>query len=232
MLKDTDENSIFESNMKPSLFKHWSSAYKESGGHTFHASKERMLFSRFNSYRDVLNCDKKPFYLKGQREDSSTMNAYIMHSLNHIFKTRDFVTKNDSKLSKNQESIEEDLLHNNEMFLDQGFARSKVLILLPLRSIAYRVVRRLIQLVPSSHKVNVEHMARFMEDFGGGADENEDPDKVIVIELSHCVSIGAIIRLFDEIRLASILLLSRRVSIYPNFLDKYILAQVFWIFGF
>ncbi|KAI4329761.1 hypothetical protein MLD38_028109 [Melastoma candidum] len=178
-LKIPDENSIFESNMKPSLFNHWLSTYKESGGHTFHASKERMLFSIFNSYRDVLNCDKKPFYLKGQREDSSTMNAYIMHSLNHIFKTRDLVTKNDSKLSKNQESIEVDLLHNNEMFLDQGFARSKVLILLPLRSIAYRVVRRLIQLVPSSHKVNVEHMARFMVDFGGGANENEDPDKVL-----------------------------------------------------
>ncbi|KAI4372628.1 hypothetical protein MLD38_010834 [Melastoma candidum] len=177
-LKIPDKNWIFESNLKPALFKHWLSTYKESGGHTFHASKERMLFSIFNSYRDVLNCNKKPFYLKGQREDSSTMNAYIMHSLNHIFKTRDLVTKNNSKLSKNQESTKEDLLHNNEMFLDQGFTRAKVLILLPLRSVAYRVVRRLIQLVPPSHKVNVEHMARFMEDFGGGADENEDPDKM------------------------------------------------------
>jgi hypothetical protein len=34
-----------------------------------------------NSYRDILHCDKKPFYLKGLEEDSSIMDAYIMHSV-------------------------------------------------------------------------------------------------------------------------------------------------------
>ncbi|PKI54827.1 hypothetical protein CRG98_024778 [Punica granatum] len=50
-----------------------------------------------------------------------------------------------------------------------------VLILLPLRSIALRVVKRLIQLTPSNRKVNVEHMDRFTDDFGGGeAEDNDD----------------------------------------------------------
>jgi hypothetical protein len=34
-----------------------------------------------NSYRDILHCEKKPFYLKGLEEDSSIMDAYIMHSV-------------------------------------------------------------------------------------------------------------------------------------------------------
>ena len=34
-----------------------------------------------NSYRDILYCNKKPFYLKGQEEDSCIMDAYIMHTV-------------------------------------------------------------------------------------------------------------------------------------------------------
>lgn len=34
-----------------------------------------------NGYRDILHCNKKPFYLKGLEEDSSIMEAYIMHSV-------------------------------------------------------------------------------------------------------------------------------------------------------
>lgn len=33
------------------------------------------------NYRDVLHCNKKPFYHKGRKEDSSIMDAYIMHSV-------------------------------------------------------------------------------------------------------------------------------------------------------
>lgn len=40
-----------------------------------------VLCSLGNSYRDILHCDKKPFYLKGQEEDSSILDAYIMHSV-------------------------------------------------------------------------------------------------------------------------------------------------------
>lgn len=112
-----------------------------------------------DSYRDILHCNKKPFYLKGLEEDSSIMDAYIMHSvstcfcllflqllfhvlivnycsfiivilervvqLNHIFRTRDLVTKNDAKVSKNKENSKEEILIGGG-FLDQGFTRPKV----------------------------------------------------------------------------------------------------------
>uniref|UniRef100_A0A5B7BL58 Putative U3 small nucleolar RNA-associated protein 25 n=1 Tax=Davidia involucrata TaxID=16924 RepID=A0A5B7BL58_DAVIN len=170
-IKDVDMNSGY--GLKLKLYKHWLDIYEASGGKDFHSSKQRLFFSLCNSYWDILHQNKKPFYLKGLAEDSSIMDAYIMHSLNHIFRTRDLVTKNDAKVAKHQESAKEEIL-NDDGFLDHGFTRPKVLFLLPLASIALRVVKRLIQLTPSTHKVNVEHIDRFSDEFGTGvAEDNE-----------------------------------------------------------
>ncbi|XP_077245299.1 U3 small nucleolar RNA-associated protein [Tasmannia lanceolata] len=169
-LKEVGSDSAY--GLKMRLYKHWLDVYNASGCRDFHSSKQRLFFSTCNSYRDVMHCNKKPFYLKGKEEDSSIMDAYIMHSLNHVFRTRDLVKKNDSKLAKHQENNKETL--SVEGFLDHGFTRPKVLILLPLRSIALRVVKRLIQLTPSSHRINVEHFDRFLNEFGIGEAKDDD----------------------------------------------------------
>ncbi|KAK6923659.1 U3 small nucleolar RNA-associated protein 25 [Dillenia turbinata] len=44
--------------------------------------------------------------------------------MNHIFKTRDLVMKNDAKMAKHQETAKEQDLAG-ESFLDQGFTRPK-----------------------------------------------------------------------------------------------------------
>ncbi|CAJ1975879.1 unnamed protein product [Sphenostylis stenocarpa] len=147
IMEDLDINSCH--GLKAKLSEHWMDVYKTSGGKDISSS-----------YRDILYCNKRPFYLKGL-EDASIMDAYIMHSLNHVFRTRDTVKKNDAKLTKLKENTDSD------KFRDQGFTRPKVLILLPLASIVYRVVKRLIHLTPSAFKVNVEHMDRFSTKFGG-----------------------------------------------------------------
>ncbi|XWS73281.1 hypothetical protein CRYUN_Cryun02cG0114500 [Craigia yunnanensis] len=170
-LKDDDLNSNYD--LKQKLYKHWLDVYKTSGCNDFYSSRQRWFFSLCNSYRDILHCEKKPFYHKGLEEDSNIMDAYLMHSLNHIFRTRDLVRKNDAKISKHQESTKEDILPGDG-FLDQGFTRPKVLILLPLRSVALRVIERLIQLTPATSKVNVEHIDRFYQDFGSEEVEGDD----------------------------------------------------------
>ncbi|KAL0344934.1 UNVERIFIED_CONTAM: U3 small nucleolar RNA-associated protein 25, partial [Sesamum radiatum] len=125
-----------------------------------------------NSYYDIMHHNKKPFYLKGAEEDSSIMDSYLMHSLNHIFRSRDLIGKNERKLAKDQEGISVE----GDAYLDRGFTRPKVLILLPLAGIARRVVKRLIQLTPSKHKANVENLERFYEEFGSGRTESRDED--------------------------------------------------------
>ncbi|XP_027901683.1 U3 small nucleolar RNA-associated protein 25 [Vigna unguiculata] len=157
IMKDLDINSCH--GLKAKLSENWMDVYKTSGGKDISSPKQSMFFSLCSSYRDVLYCNKRPFYFKGL-EDASIMDAYIMHSLNHVFRTRDSVKKNDAKLTKLKEYTESD------KFRDQGFTRPKVLILLPLASIMYRVVKRLIHLTPSAYKVNVEHKDRFTTKFG------------------------------------------------------------------
>ncbi|KAJ4879423.1 hypothetical protein Rs2_36477 [Raphanus sativus] len=161
--------------LKPKLFKHWLQLYQKSGGKDFDSSKRRRFFSICNSYLDILHSNKRPFYNKGREEDSSAMDAYLMHSLNHIFKTRDLVKKNESKIAKHRETSEQEIL-SDDGFLDQGFTRPKVLILLPMRSIAFRVVKRLIQLTPEAQRVKVEHLDRFNAEFGC-EDESDDDDE-------------------------------------------------------
>ncbi|XP_024934959.2 protein NUCLEOLAR FACTOR 1 isoform X2 [Ziziphus jujuba] len=171
-----DVNSNAEYDLKSKLYKHWMDTYKKSGGSDFHSSKQRLFFTLCNSYRDILHFNKKPFYLKGLGEDSSIMDAYIMHSLNHVFKTADLVKKNDAKLTKYEEKAKEEII-TSDSFLDHGFTRPKILILLPFASIALRLVKRLVQLTPSGHKVNVEHMDRFSTEFGTEEIENGDRDE-------------------------------------------------------
>ncbi|MFS7918496.1 putative digestive organ expansion factor, predicted [Helianthus anomalus] len=173
-LEDSYSKSPYGLNMK--LYDHWLNSYTASGGQDLHSSRQRSFFSLCNSYRDILHHNKKPFYLKGREEDSNIMDAYLLHSLNHIFTTRDLVTKNDKTMAKQKESKGEEVL-NSEKFVDQGFTRPKVLIILPFRSIAFRVINRLIQLTPEGHKVNVDHVDRFSDEYGSGqSDDQEDED--------------------------------------------------------
>lgn len=170
-LKEVDASSCF--GLKPIMYKHWLDIYKESGSQDFHSSRQRSFFSICNSYRDILHHNKKPFYLKGREEDASIMDAYIAHSLNHVFMTRDLVKKNEAKLAKLEGKGD---AVNNEAFLDHGFTRPKVLILLPLASIALRVVQRLIELTPPKYKTNIEERERFFREFGSAATEDDNDD--------------------------------------------------------
>ncbi|CAA0843060.1 Unknown protein [Striga hermonthica] len=170
-IKDSDVNAHYD--LKPRLYKHWLEIFNASGGSDFHQSKQRSFFSICNSYYDIMHHNKKPFYLKGLEEDSNIMDAYLMHSLNHIFRSRDLMLKNGRILAKNQDSLEGKAV-DYESYLDRGFTRPKVLILLPLAGIARRVVKRLIQLTPTKHKANVENLERFYEEFGSGRTEDKD----------------------------------------------------------
>ncbi|KAJ8770512.1 hypothetical protein K2173_018003 [Erythroxylum novogranatense] len=162
--------------LKQSLYNYWLDIYKMAGGKNFHSSKQRYFFSLCSSYRDILHSNKKPFYHKGLEEDSSFMDAYLMHSLNHIFRTRDLVKKNDSKVVKHKESSKDEFIADDN-FLDHGFTRPKVLILLPMRHIAHRIVKRLIELTPQAYKVNVDHIDRFVDEFGVQDDEENMGNK-------------------------------------------------------
>lgn len=88
---------------------------------------------------------------------------YVLHSLNHIFKTRDRVLKNNNKLHNYQESLKQGKSNVEEPELrDQGFTRPKVLILLPTRNSCYEVVDLLIKLSGAEQQ---ENRKKFVKQF-------------------------------------------------------------------
>ncbi|OTB09224.1 hypothetical protein M426DRAFT_316514 [Hypoxylon sp. CI-4A] len=88
---------------------------------------EQVLYPLTFAYHDILFCGRTTKNAENLRRMA------CLHGVNHIFKTRDRVIKNNAKAAKENE---------NEDFeaKDQGFTRPKVLMLLPTRNSAVKMV--------------------------------------------------------------------------------------------
>ena len=114
-------------------------------------------------YHDIL------FPLRGTHNGDISRKLVCLHSLNHIFKTRDRIIKNNARLVKDDGLAELELR-------DQGFTRPKVLILLPTRHACLRYVETIMSLCGPEQYENIK---RFQDNFAQAADklsENKPED--------------------------------------------------------
>ncbi|XP_034580641.1 protein NUCLEOLAR FACTOR 1 isoform X1 [Setaria viridis] len=191
--------------VKGKLSNHWKHTLAD------HLNSRMGFFSLCNSYRDIMHCNKKPFYQKSNGVDSSIMDAYLMHALNHVHRTRDVVIRNDAKL---RNDADRDISDDNT-YLDQGFTRPKVLFLLPLKSFARRIVKRLIQLSPLQQK---NAMGQFKKEFGESDDEMpEHSTKPADFDLLFAGDI-------DDHFLFGIKLTKKSIKLYSNFYSSDIIV--------
>ncbi|ORY11121.1 hypothetical protein BCR34DRAFT_601573 [Clohesyomyces aquaticus] len=109
-------------------------------------------------YQDLLFC--------GRTVQNAPRLRHItcLHALNHIFKTRDRVIKNNAKLSHSPESADLELR-------DQGFARPKVLFLLETKQACVRVIESVTQLCNFEQQ---ENKKRFLDSFSLPSDKFSD----------------------------------------------------------
>lgn len=107
------------------------------------------LASDISSYRDVLFPSRTHGYAEGLRR------LVCLHSLNHVFKTRDKVIKNNSRFGS--EILKEDI-----DLRDQGFTRPKVLILLPTRQSCAKYVNTITTLTEAEQQ---ENRKRFQDSY-------------------------------------------------------------------
>lgn len=110
---------------------------------------QKELAAPLFSYQDVL------YQSRTYEQEEEIQNIYSLHILNHIFKTRDRVVKNNSKISSsaNGDDVE---------YRDQGFTRPKVLILLPTRNAAWKFITRMTSISGLSQ---TENRKRFKDAF-------------------------------------------------------------------
>ncbi|GAP83128.1 putative U3 small nucleolar RNA-associated protein 25 [Rosellinia necatrix] len=88
---------------------------------------EQVLYPITFGYQDLLFCGRSP------SNSESLRRMACLHAVNHIFKTRDRVIKNNARLAKEGEAT-------NFEPRDQGFTRPKVLMILPTREAAAKAV--------------------------------------------------------------------------------------------
>ncbi|MCJ1379079.1 rRNA-binding ribosome biosynthesis protein utp25 [Xylographa soralifera] len=118
-----------------------------------------ILASRIFTYQDLLFCDRLPTVAS----DLRTLTC--LHALNHIFKTRDRIIKNNARLSK------ADTIEDVE-YRDQGFTRPKVLIILPTRQMCFKAVDTIISLCEPEQQ---ENKKRFQDSYSQ-TDDGLAPD--------------------------------------------------------
>ncbi|GAW18520.1 hypothetical protein ANO14919_079960 [Xylariales sp. No.14919] len=88
---------------------------------------EQIMYPITFGYQDLLFCGRSASNSENLRRMA------CLHAVNHVFKTRDRVIKNNAKLAREGETTDFEPR-------DQGFTRPKVLIILPTREAAVKVV--------------------------------------------------------------------------------------------
>ncbi|CAG4957551.1 unnamed protein product [Colias eurytheme] len=115
---------------------------------------QKELFAIMNNYQDL-------FYTERSFLNADEIRyTYCLHVANHMLKTRTKILHHNAKLAKKSDVTDE--------YRDQGLVRPKVLILVPFKDAAYRVVKTLIDIVVPKESGQVVNKNRFEDDFTGG----------------------------------------------------------------
>ncbi|XP_056424175.1 U3 small nucleolar RNA-associated protein 25 homolog [Hyla sarda] len=159
--KETDLSLLY---LRKPLDSTWTKANKSflsgKSDHSF-TPLQRELFTIMNSYKD-LYYPSRMATVQGEE----VRIVYCLHALNHVLKANAQVLHNNSIRKNHKTGLDEDDLR------DQGLTRPKVLIVVPFRESALRVVQLLISLLEvPGRKVDVSNKKRFKNEFGSDPEE-------------------------------------------------------------
>ncbi|CAH0756445.1 unnamed protein product [Diatraea saccharalis] len=115
---------------------------------------QKELLSIINNYQDLYFTDRNYSNAEEIRY------IYCLHVVNHMLKTRTKIIHHNAKLSKKSNVSDE--------YRDQGLVRPKILIMVPFKDAAYRVVKMLMNILVPDEAGQIVNKKRFEEDFTGG----------------------------------------------------------------
>ncbi|NWI18898.1 DIEXF factor, partial [Crypturellus soui] len=123
---------------------------------------QRELFCIMNTYRDLFYPERTAL-----TNGEEIRLVYCLHALNHVLKANAQVLSNNAKRRDRKPGVDTD------EYRDQGLTRPKVLMVVPFRECALRIVHNLISLleVKSDKKIDVSNKKRFKGEFGSDPEE-------------------------------------------------------------
>ncbi|XP_038668247.1 digestive organ expansion factor [Scyliorhinus canicula] len=120
----------------------------------FFTPLQQGLFNIINGYKDLYYPERTAI-----RNGEEVRRAYCLHVINHVLKANSQVLNNNAKCRDQKAEVDDDLR-------DQGLTRPKVLIVVPFRESALRVVQTLIGLLDVKDKLEVSNKKRFKDEYG------------------------------------------------------------------
>ncbi|KAM9788129.1 U3 small nucleolar RNA-associated protein 25 homolog [Syngnathus typhle] len=124
------------------------------------------LLALMGTYKDLYYPESCPLKVGPQ-----VRSAYCLHVLNHVLKANSCVLAHNAQLKERQQQAKRGEVLQDEP-RDQGLTRPKVLIVVPFRGGALRVVQTLITLLESKgKKMVVSNKKRFKDEFGEAPDD-------------------------------------------------------------
>uniref|UniRef100_A0A8C5TA80 U3 small nucleolar RNA-associated protein 25 homolog n=1 Tax=Malurus cyaneus samueli TaxID=2593467 RepID=A0A8C5TA80_9PASS len=123
---------------------------------------QRELFCIMNSYRDLFYPERNAL-----TNGEEIRHTYCLHALNHVLKANAQVLSNNAKRRDRKPGTDTD------DYRDQGLTRPKVLMIVPFRECALRIVHIFISLleVNDKKKIDVSNKKRFKGEFGSDPEE-------------------------------------------------------------
>jgi len=129
-------------------------------------------------------------------EDQSSVIS--LHALNHAMRTRKLVISNKKKLDqlvKDKMPITDEII---EATRDQGLARPKVLILVPMKKDAHKIIRKMIRLMfGKKEKSYVANLQKFEDEYGDDGNRvhekravSEEYKKLMSGNVDDCLRLG------------------------------------------
>nr|XP_028580589.1 digestive organ expansion factor homolog isoform X2 [Podarcis muralis] len=163
---------------------------------------QKELFCIMNSYKDLFYPERTAL-----SNGEEVRQVYCLHALNHVLKANAQVLGNNAKRRDQKPGTDDDC------FRDQGLTRPKVLIVVPFRESALRVVQIFISLLESTSqkKIDVSNKKRFKGEFG--SDPEEKPPNLKRPEDYEAVFAGNI---DDHFRLG-VSVLQKSIRLYAPF---------------
>lgn len=161
LVDSTDMNAVF---VKGQIQRHIIEANKlhlgDANPKRFLTDLQAEIFSIASNYQDIYVPQRT------LQNGEEIRFVYCLHALNHILRTRTKILQHNAKLAKaNEKDATSTIVPDT--FRDQGMFRPKVLIMVPFKDSALRVVNTLIALTFPELGGKVMNHKRFLEEFTG-----------------------------------------------------------------